>query len=221
MTVALVRTSTVMPGWSNPPTARSSGTVSETARHASESGATVSPGSRIENWPPVAVEASMFWVSIWSWRTVTARTRPMTSSGCLKTIASEFVGSSGTWRTVDVAGLDRLAGRDRPGRDDDVDLLEGALAGLLLGLVDQEERRAAGGEGEDDADDDDRPCLASTGPGIPSPWCRVPPSSGSPRVTARRPAVRCAVPVRLVPGHQPRHLTAAQSGIVRDRRSPG
>jgi hypothetical protein len=73
--------------------------VSETARHASESGATVSPGSRIENWPPVADEASMFWVSIWPWRTVTASTRPMTSSGFLMTIASEFVASSGIWRT--------------------------------------------------------------------------------------------------------------------------
>ena len=97
--MALIRTSTVIPGWSSPPTARSSGTVSDTARHASESGAIVSPGSRIENWAPAAAPASMFWVRIWSCRTVTASTRPMTSSGCLKTIASEFVGSSGTWRT--------------------------------------------------------------------------------------------------------------------------
>ena len=40
------------------------------------------------------------------------------------------------------------------------------------------------------------------------------PVPGPTRVTARRPAVRCAVPYRLVPGHQPRHLTAEQSGIV-------
>ena len=58
--VAVTKTSTVSPGRIIPPTARSSGTVIETARQASLSGATVSPGPRIENWPPWAWEARKF-----------------------------------------------------------------------------------------------------------------------------------------------------------------
>ena len=96
--------STVMPGWRRPPTARSSGTVSDTARQFSDASVIVSPGSRIENWPPVTAEASMFWVSIWPWKAETASTRPITWSGCLMTIASEFVASSGISRTSTSAG---------------------------------------------------------------------------------------------------------------------
>ena len=86
--------STVALAVTRPPTARSSGTVIETARQFSESGAIVSPGPMIENCPPVAVEAIMFVVIIASVGTETARIRPMTLLGSL--IASSFVGSSGT-----------------------------------------------------------------------------------------------------------------------------
>ena len=83
----------------------------------------------------------------------------MTSSGVLEDDRVRVRRVERDLADLDVSGLDRLAGRDRLDRDDDVGLLQGALAGLLLGLVDQVERRAAGREGEEDADDDDR--LAS------------------------------------------------------------
>jgi hypothetical protein len=55
----------------------------------------------------------------------------------------------------EILGLDRLSGGDRPGRHHDGDLLQASLTGLLLGLVDEEERGPAGRQSEDDADQDD------------------------------------------------------------------
>ena len=74
------RTSTVIPAVIRPPTARSSGTVIETARQAIESGAIVSPGSRIEKpvVPPPAVVLSRLLVTIWPWNSVIGNTWPMT-----------------------------------------------------------------------------------------------------------------------------------------------
>ena len=79
--LAVTKTSTVWLAVSRPPTARSSGTVIEIARHSGLSGATVSSGPRTENWPPSVLEASRLVVTIWPARTVTAGTRPMTLSG--------------------------------------------------------------------------------------------------------------------------------------------
>ena len=139
----VTKTSTDWPAWSRPPTARSSETVREIARQASESGLTDSSGPRIENWPPSADEASMLVVTSWPCRIETAGIRPMTSPG-----RSRRRGVGRVERhlaDLDVRGLDGLAGRDdrgwRPRRPDLLGLP--GLAGLLLGLVDQEERRAA------------------------------------------------------------------------------
>ena len=62
--LAVTNTSTVWFGVSSPPTARSSGTVIEIARHSSLSGPTVSSGPSTENCPPSALEASRFVVTI-------------------------------------------------------------------------------------------------------------------------------------------------------------
>ena len=99
VTIAVTKTSTVWPAFRRPPTARSSETVSETARQASESGLTDSSGPRIENWPPSEDEASMFVVTSWPCRIVTAGIRPMTSWTSVATPAA-LVSSSGTSRTV-------------------------------------------------------------------------------------------------------------------------
>jgi len=58
--VAVMKMSIVWPGVRMPATARSSGIVMEMARHASESGATVSSGSRMEMPDLPVVSASMF-----------------------------------------------------------------------------------------------------------------------------------------------------------------
>ena len=110
----------------------------------------------------------MFWVTSWPWRIVTAGIRPMTWVGSVTTPFS-FVGSSGTSRTVtSSATIAWRAGIARD-RDDDGDLLEGRLAGLLVGLVDQVERGAAGDDGQDQADDDDELPTRGGCPGIPDP----------------------------------------------------
>ena len=86
-------------------------TVSDTARHASESGATVSSGRRIENWAPAVVEASRFVVTSWPGLTSTARIRPTTAPGSVTT-PSAFVPSSGMSerRTTSSASIGLRAG---------------------------------------------------------------------------------------------------------------
>jgi hypothetical protein len=78
----------------------------------------------------------------------------MTLSGVL-TMPWAFVGSIGTSRTVTSSAT--TGTRAWIGHGDDGDLLEAALAGLLLGLVDEEERGAARSNREHDPDDDDPP----------------------------------------------------------------
>ncbi len=91
--------STVWPAWRRPPTARSSGTVIETARQAGESGATVSVGPRIENWEPWVWPASMLARTIWPSRMGTPATSPAILAGSAKTPLA-FVPSTGTSRTT-------------------------------------------------------------------------------------------------------------------------
>ena len=76
-TLAVMNTSTAMPALSTPPTARSSATVIDTARQASESGATDSSGLRIAKPRPTVPEASRFGVRSWPGATSTASRRPM------------------------------------------------------------------------------------------------------------------------------------------------
>ena len=106
-----MNTSTTIPGPSMPPTARSSVTVSDTARHASESGATVSSGPRIENSAPAVVDASRFVVSSWPGLTSTAGIRPTTCAGS-ETTPSALVPSSGmsVRRTTSSASIGLRAG---------------------------------------------------------------------------------------------------------------
>ena len=144
-----------MPGWSIPPTARSSGTVNDTARHDSESGA--DGLARLEDRELAAGRSRR--------EHVLGQHRAL-EDGDRQHPADDLVGRpeddpvrvrrvDRDLADLDVTGLDRLAGRDRLDGDDDVGLLELALTGRLLGPVDQVERRAAGRDGEDDADDDD------------------------------------------------------------------
>ena len=92
----------------------------------------------------------MFVVMSWPWRIETAGMRPMTSVGSAMTPLA-LVGSSGTWRTsmsasviawrAGMTWMATTAGTFWACR----------LTGLLLGLVDQEERRAARDDRQDDA----------------------------------------------------------------------
>ena len=100
----MTNTSTLSPTVSMPPTARSSETVIEMARHGAVSGPKLSSGVRIENGAPSVADASMLVVTSWPWRIVTAAMRPMTRFASVMTPFA-LVGSSGTSRTVTSAAL--------------------------------------------------------------------------------------------------------------------
>ena len=117
-------------------------------------------------------------MTIWPARTVTARD----AADDLVRRRHDALGVGRVERDLadlDVGRLDQLARRDRLQGDDDRHALEPGLAGLLLGLVDQVERRATGDDGEDHADDDDeRPrrlgSLYSISIEVASEWWVVP-----------------------------------------------
>src|SRR6476646_7391348 len=144
-TLTVTNTSTVWVGWSRPPTARSSGTFIETDRLVGA-----------EDRELTAFDARGEDVR---------RDHLALEDRDRRYAADDLVGGRHDALCVgrvdrdladgDVGRLDELACRDRFRGDDDGDSLESGLAGLLLRLVDEVERRAARDEGEDDADDDD------------------------------------------------------------------
>ena len=90
--------STRSPALSVPPTARSSATVTDTARRSGPDGSYFWPGSRIEKPWPALVDASRLRVTSWPALIVTPLMRPRTSS--TRVNAAALVGSAGTERVA-------------------------------------------------------------------------------------------------------------------------
>jgi hypothetical protein len=81
LTWTVTKTSTCWPSWMTPPTARSSGTLTATARQAGVLGESVSVGSRMLKSVPAVDDASRFGVIGCCAKIATAVTRPTTVAG--------------------------------------------------------------------------------------------------------------------------------------------
>src|SRR6478752_5766650 len=206
-----MNTSTIIPGPSMPPTARSSGTVSDTARHASESGPTVSSGPRIENSAPAVVDASRLVVTSWPTLASTARMRPTSCAGSVTT-PSAFVPSSGMSdrTTTSVASIGLRAGIATAATTPVVVLRPDWPACCCALLIRKNAAPPATTASTTPSRTIHRPRLDGSLYSISIAYASR--SVGSAR--SRRPLGFVAVPDRLVPRHQPRHLTATQVGVV-------